>query len=652
MPQQEMIFSDYLRVLVKHKTTIILTMIAVTVSTYAWASRQKPEFKSTARIKIQKIQTFANMFDEFLISSGDPIQNYVHEITSQNVVSSAAATLKNDRHFVDEFKLAEAVSAVRIPSTDLIDITAKGPSPSASKAWCDAVVNAFITEHEKNTTANSKEEFDYIQNALSNKLSELRNINIYYGEQLGRAESESVEYDQTKILAERYVDAQIRLQTLRDTGNYTEDYPEIASLKQTISDISQRLKSVSEKGVKVKTVSHDNEQTKRVLEEMVSYLTKRLEEARISQTIKNERIIFLEPPRPGTEITTAKAYLTAVGTLLGLMLGIILAFIAENLDTSIRTLVEIENIFRLPILGIIPHFVPGEEMIPIKPEGFWDKLRYSDTIHTVTVFWRALNSSIHKRKRDSAGQTPGASTLIVPFSPRSPATEGYRAIRTNLQLAGQNNKVPATLVTSAGPAEGKSTTIANLAFAFAQAGKRTLLVGANMRRPSLYRTFGLARENGLSEILIGDSQWNSVVKDNRDLALGEKSDEGVATAPGTENLFFITCGGRTVQPAEWLSLPIFAVLVKEWEEAFDVVLIDGPPTLPVPDSVIMSAAIGHVVLVYQSGSTQRDSMLRAISLIKKAGATITGLVLNDIKATWSTSPDYFHYRGYYGRPEK
>ena len=78
----------------------------------------------------------------------------------------------------------------------------------------------------------------------------------------------------------------------------------------------------------------------------------------------------------------------------------------------------------------------------------------------------------------------------------------------------------------------------------------------------------------------------------------------------------------------------------------------APPTLPVPDSVIMSAAVGHVVMVYQAGNTQRDSMLRAISLIQKTGARVSGLVLNDLKASWSASPDYFHYRGYYGRPEQ
>ena len=163
---------------------------------------------------------------------------------------------------------------------------------------------------------------------------------------------------------------------------------------------------------------------------------------------------------------------------------------------------------------------------------------------------------------------------------------------------------------------------------------------------------GLQRENGLSEILVGDISWREAIKDHRDLALGERAEESIATTPGTENLSFITCGGRTIHPAEWLSQPLFEATVREMEAEFDVVLIDGPPILPVPDSVIMSAAIGNVVLVYQAGSTQRDSMLRAISSIQNTGAKIAGIVLNDLRATWSTSPDYFHYRGYYGRPDK
>jgi len=192
----------------------------------------------------------------------------------------------------------------------------------------------------------------------------------------------------------------------------------------------------------------------------------------------------------------------------------------------------------------------------------------------------------------------------------------------------------------------------NLAFAFAQAGQRTLIIGANMRRPSLYGTFGLERGPGLSDVLVGETDWHSVVRDNRDLALGSKADDQLSTAPGSENLFFITCGGRTLHPAEWLSLPAFGQLVKETSEEFDVVLIDGPPTLPVPDSVVMAGVVGKVVLVYQVGNTQRDPMQRTISVLQNTGATILGLVLNDIRSSWAATADYMHYRGYYGRREQ
>ena len=177
-------------------------------------------------------------------------------------------------------------------------------------------------------------------------------------------------------------------------------------------------------------------------------------------------------------------------------------------------------------------------------------------------------------------------------------------------------------------------------------------MGANMRRPSLYRVFGLERERGLSEVLVGDMPWRDVVKDYRDIALGRRVEENLATAAGMENFFLITCGGRTIQPAEWLSRPVFGALVKEWEEEYDAVLIDGPPVLPVPDSAIMAGAIGRVLLVYQGGTTQRDSMHRTVSSIQKTGAKVLGLVMNDLRASWSSSPDYFHYRGYYGRPDR
>lgn len=664
MAQQEMIFSDYLRVIVKHKLTVLIITAVVMISTYQWASRKQSEYKSDSRIKIQRTQTFAGLFDEMMVSSGDPLENYIFEITGDQVKKLAARNLTAKDVPTKPSDFSGIVTATRIERTDLMDISVKGPSAAIASNRCDAIVAAFQEIHDKMIQKNAQTEFDEVMKSHSNAVASLAIIDQDMKGKLGKTiAKDSGSSEELKMLAIRLTDASIKLQTLLAEGNYTEDYPEIVSQKALVKAIQTRFNEISEKvkqtqtiieeqELKRQTVLREYEQKRKILDDMTSFLTKKLEEARITLTKKMEHIEVIENAGAGILLTTQKAYLTAIGALLGLMLGIIFAFIAENLDTSIRTLVEIEDTFKLPILGVIPHFSPNEKDVPLRPEKLADRIRYSDIVNSAVIVWNAIIAIVTGGKSNDRSTPLRSGMLIVPFSPRAPATEGYRAVRTNILMLAGGKKLGAVLLTSAGPAEGKSTTIANLACSFAQGGKKTLLVSANMRRPSLYRTFGLSRERGLAEILVGELSWREVIKDHRDLAVGEKAGENLATAPGIENLFFITCGGRTLQPAEWLSQPVFAAMVREWESEYDVVLIDGPPLLPVPDSVIMSAAIGSVVLIYQSGATQRDSMLRAISLIKKTGANILGLVLNDLHAKWGSSPDFFHYRGYYGRPEK
>lgn len=647
-----MIFSDYLRVIVKRKWTVLLAAALVAASTYGWASKQKPTYRSLTRIKIQRIQTFADFFDEIMVSSTDPLDNYVHEIESEKVLSRAVVTLNADGDPCDVAALRKSISTTRVEHTDLIDVTSEGASPEQAHNRGKAVVDAFIRHHDESITKNASDVSKAIERIRAERMESLKAEEEELRNRLGDHAFVDRDFDQLKLLRQSLLEEKIRLLTLREEGNYTEEYPEIVASRNKIEIIDQQIKGISARDREIQGMMREYEKRRKIVDEMDNFFTKRLEEARIAETRKGERVDIIEPTGKGERVTTATAYLLAVGLLLGLMFGIVLAFIAENLDTSIRTLVEIEETFHLPILGIIPHFSPHGAEIPIRPEGLWDRIKYSELVNSAAIFWRALLSAGSRRRKAGRASATESTMLIMPTSPRSPATEGYRAIRTYLQLNARHEKIGAVLVASSGPAEGKSTTAANLAFAFAQAGKKTLLVGANMRRPSLYKTFGLDRERGLAEILVSEISWREAVKDNNDLAIGDKTEENLATVPGAENVFFITCGGRTIQPAEWLSLPVFEATVKEWEAEFDVVLIDGTPILPVPDSVIMSAVVRHVILVFQAGVTQRDSMLRAISLVQKAGAEISGLVLNDLRASWSASPDYFHYRGYYGRPEK
>jgi len=149
---------------------------------------------------------------------------------------------------------------------------------------------------------------------------------------------------------------------------------------------------------------------------------------------------------------------------------------------------------------------------------------------------------------------------------------------------------------------------------------------------------------------VGDIPWRDTVKDYSDVALGEGG-QGLATSPGMDNINFITCGGRTIHPAEWLAQSVLADVVKEWKASYDIVLIDAPPILPVPDSVILASVVRQMVLIYQVGVTARESIRRSISSIQNSGARILGIVLNDLKASRTDDAEFYHYRTYYGRQE-
>lgn len=651
MAKEELIFADYLNVLNRHKLTVAAVVCLGLLGSFLMTGKEKVIYKSRARIKIQRQINVTQMFDELLVSSGDPLENYLIEISGHTVISGAAARLvfpeTPDAPAIAA--LHDAVSVERIAKTDLLDIYLTGVSPEESMARCAAVVESFIEQHDIAIRRNAQEILDTIQGSydkLSRSLSEKESEIL---EKLGPYALRSARDDELAPMRRRLAEIRVQLQQLRLSGNYTDEYPGIVRLESESRRIEETIQETVSSELSRQTQLAEYERYKSLMEKISEFFAPRIEEAKIAASKKNEIIHIVEPPSEGRKVGTGRTNKIIAGGLLSLMLGIVLAFVSDHLDTSVRNVGEIERLFKLPVLGIIPHFSPQDEARPFAGHRLGSRLRGMAPLNSARILRRAFSAAFKAGKKPGGPDLNASKGLIVPVSPRSPATEAYRTLRTNimLHLKDGNNAV---VFTSASPEEGKSTTISNLAVAFAQGGKRTLLADCNMRRPQMYRIFGLERERGISDILLGDIKWTDAVKDYSDVALGDAG-QGLATAPGMDNLYYITCGGRTIHPAEWLSQPILAGLIEEWKAAYDIVLLDAPPTLPVPDSVILSMVVRQTILVYQVGVTPRESVRRAISALQNTGATIAGIVLNDLRPSSADDAEFYQYRHYYGRKD-
>lgn len=208
-----------------------------------------------------------------------------------------------------------------------------------------------------------------------------------------------------------------------------------------------------------------------------------------------------------------------------------------------------------------------------------------------------------------------SSALITLTNPRSPISEAYRTLRTNIEFSSFEKQLRTLVVTSASPEEGKSTTLANLAVTMAQAGKKVILVDCDLRRPSQHMVFGLRNDRGLTSLMIADA----------DLA------NPPLQATAQENLQLLTTGPLPPNPSEMLGSKRMQEIIARLQERADVVIFDAPPILAVTDAAVLATRVDGVLLVINAGGTKREQMQKAHALLKKVNAPLIGAVLNNVK---------------------
>lgn len=234
-----------------------------------------------------------------------------------------------------------------------------------------------------------------------------------------------------------------------------------------------------------------------------------------------------------------------------------------------------------------------------------------------------------KKKKKKKQLQPVARKLITSVDPKSIVSEQFRTVRTNINFSMPDKDLKTVLITSSTPGEGKSTSAANLAIAFAQEGKKVLLVDSDMRKPTMHYTFRTLNKTGLSNLLTRKWKLEDVVK-----------------VTEIEGLHLITCGPIPPNPAELLGSKTMDALIEEFVANYDIVIFDAPPLLSVADAQILSNKCDGTILVISSGSTQKASVLKAKEVLVTSKATIIGTLLNN----FVLEKDHY-YNQYYGAGE-
>lgn len=396
-------------------------------------------------------------------------------------------------------------------------------------------------------------------------------------------------------------------------ADYTDDHPAVRVLQGRIDNLQVKISSAFtsalqdlalQKGQLDRELAAYDEQMKKMPEselelarlvrqaklnaESYTFLLEKREEARIAKAVTSSHVNVIDPAvTPERPIKPNKRKNLTLGMVLGLMLGIGLVFFLEHLDDTVRDGEHAKKLLGWPVLATIP-FV-GRECEGARSER----------------------------------------ALALRHDPKAPAAEAFRSLRTALHYSAVNREKRVYLVTSAFPDEGKTTVSANLAATLAQIGKSVVLVGCDLRKPTLHHLFEAPLNPGLTELLAGDAAVEQVVRPT-----------------DIDGLHFIGGGAVPPNPAELLGSPAMEEVVEQLRDRYDHVVFDAPPVLAVTDAPLLAALSDRVLVVLESGRVPVKAAQLLGETLAAVEAPVAGLVLNDKAARGGNYGRY--YGGYYG----
>lgn len=504
------------------------------------------------------------------------MSTYTEIVTSQPVIDELMLTLNLDT----EPKIGVTVLA----NTELMEISAESSDPEQARDIANTLAEMLITQSQE----------------------------LYLGG--GRSAAQ--------ILAEQLVQAEDELNDARYEYEQMLLDPSVSPERLELAQSSIVLK-----------------------ESVYASMLDQYEQSRVSESMRTNLISVVEPAVvPESPARPQKILIIGLGGLLGLVGGIGLAILFENLDSRLYSVEQVETILQLPILGQVPSINKQRARRLLNGDSYqteaFHRLRtgifapYSGQDHLTSikgigsVYERELHKAgIYTFRQLAATSSDQLQTKLATVNGRNVNADDWIEQAQKLIVHEDADTALRTLlVTSAIPAEGKSTIVANLAATVGKSGRTVLAIDADLLLPTLHKIFELPNEIGLSNVLAGDVSLEEAIQET--------------SAPG---VWLLTSGLKTINRTELLESPSMRTILDDAARKFDVVIIDSPALLAVTDGVILASAVDGVVVVVRRAQTHEPALKAALQLLTAVNPKLIGVVVNRVKQ----NANYQYYRYYH-----
>ena len=523
---------------------------------------------------------------------GKPLNfNYLGEmgliqIKSASGRSGAEFYIKRESYLAvtQEIQAAMRVSEVRA-GTGVINAVLEDPDPSKAAKVINEIAGIFVSNSTKRKAAEAEKSVEFLGELLPQLRKEVEanedKLNKY------RIERGIFELsDDAKDLMQQSAGQRIRLIELRQQRKeleklYTDEHPAMQALDNKISQLSGQIGKIESAAKNLPAVQQELltlEREVKISDGIYTRLLETYHQLRLTKEGKLGNVRVVDPAlKPQTSSRPNRTAMIGIGAAIGLAIGVALAFLRNYLRPGIRHADELEQKLGLNVFATVP-FSPVQA---------------------------ALAQAIKAKQ-------PGQHLLAL-TKPDDPAVESLRSLRTALQFAMLDAPNNIVMLTGPTPGIGKSFASANFATVLAAAGKRVLLIDADMRKGHMHHFFGQQRGDGLSELIAGSRTLEQVVKQN--------------ITPGLD---FIATGTLPPNPAELLMSHTTVDLLKALSAQYDIVVIDTPPVLAVSDSAVLASQSGTVFLMVRAESTTLAEVQESVKRLEQSGAVMRGVIFNGL----------------------